>query len=72
MADHGDNYTRDEKSKGKLGQECGHHCGVITTGAHAHEGHCSCKECHNTAPITSDLPSEFTMGQGGMDLRSIK
>lgn len=71
VADHGDNYTRDEKSKGSLGPECGHHCGVITTGSHAHKGHCGCPECHNTNVVKGELPTQFTSQSGGIDPRGI-
>lgn len=53
MADHGPDYVRTVDPKtgseiGKLGTDCGHHCGVVTVGgSHAHVGHCNCSECHN-------------------------
>lgn len=59
MPDHGDNYTRlkDDKGEeiGKLGPECGHHCGVISVGnAGQHVAHCPCKDCHNTMNVEKE------------------
>lgn len=29
-----------------LNDNCGHHCGIITSGSITHEKHCICIECH--------------------------
>lgn len=91
MADHGDNYERmmgsdpndpDKKVEiGKLGPECGHHCGVITVGqAGNHEAHCSCHECHGNHaskvhinPIHyNEVPAQFTNRPNGVNPRGIR
>lgn len=79
MADMGDNYKRemgeDENGEpveiGRLGPECGRHCGVITVGASTpHEAHCDCNLCHGHT--VSEISSRFTSQQNGVDPRGIR
>lgn len=30
-----------------LNEDCGHHCGVMMTGAAQYAGHCACFDCHD-------------------------
>lgn len=41
-------HPETDEEIGRLGYQCGSHCGVVTVG-HATEkiGHCPCSECHN-------------------------
>lgn len=76
MPDHGENYERMRGAEGEeigsLGPDCGHHCGVITVGvSHKMERHCPCRECHADDSVVAEVPTQFTMGQGGMDPRGI-
>lgn len=72
MADHGENYKRmtaaDGSEIGSLEKNCGHHCGVITTGGtNRHVGHCNCHECHGFGEISA----QFTSESGGINPRGI-
>lgn len=74
MAEHGKNYKRmtadDGSEVGSLGKDCGHHCGVITTGGtNKHTGHCNCRECHGPSPV--EIDAIFTSETGGIDPRGI-
>lgn len=80
MADHGDNYhpSLDDEGKyiGSLSDDCGHHCGIITTGSSRHVGHCNCKECHgdpfgSTGPFR-EVDPRFTNQNGSVDPRGIR
>jgi len=79
MADHGKNYIRTVSENGdgevgRLGPECGHHCGVITVGhSDEHVGHCHCKECHGdvSAIMQQMIPSNFTSDTGGVNPNGI-
>ena len=75
MADHGTNYKRMTGPKGEeigtLGPECGHHCGVLTSGGtNKHVGHCPKNCCHGT-PM-NEVDPQFTMQSGGVDPRGIR
>lgn len=76
MAEHGDNYKRmkadDGTEIGTLGADCGHHCGVLTSGrTNRHVGHCPCSDCHGDAGGINEVSSQFTSETGGVNPRGI-
>lgn len=62
MADHEQPHRKKPEDSGVLGPDCGHHCGVITTGlTDQKQAHCPCPECHSETAILREVPTEFTM-----------
>jgi hypothetical protein len=74
MAEHGDNHKQYEGDGQKLGEACGHHCGIIPTApGHTHENHCNCAECHNSTAVVSEIPTFLTSPEAssGVDPKTI-
>lgn len=71
MAQHDEPYEKAPENTGKLGADCGHHCGVITVGGNdQHVGHCNCPECHGDPRFDNTL-SQLSGEKGGVDPRGI-
>lgn len=63
-----------DEIKSELSDECGHHCGVVTSGlTNRHVGHCSCGECHgrtDTLPVSGYVPTPNGAGKPSDELKS--